>query len=378
MKKLGFGCARLPLHDKGDQTSIDIEQFCRMVDLFIQSGFTYFDTAYMYHAYRSETAVREALVQRYSRDQFVLADKMPVLFLQSWKDQERIFKEQTEKCGVGYFDVYLLHAITSNTYETACRLESFVFLQELKRNNKARHIGMSYHGDAKLLGEILGLHPELEYVQLQINYLDWESSIVQSRGCYETARKYGRKIIIMEPVKGGNLASLPDDAEKMLKNYNAKCSAASWALRYAASLDGVETVLSGMSDFKQLEDNISCMRDFCPINETEYDILSKVAERIKNEWVIVCTACHYCTVNCPEKIPIPEYFSLYNSFYHLHDRRAGIASSTDSERITYEHYFQHRGKASDCIRCGQCEKICPQHIEVMKWLEKVARSFEGR
>lgn len=377
MKKLGFGCARLPLRDAEDQASIDIKQFCRMVDLFIEQGFTYFDTAYMYHAYRSETAVREALVQRYSRDQFVLADKMPVLFLHSREDQERIFKEQTEKCGVEYFDVYLLHAITFNTYETACRLESFTFLQDLKRKHRVRHTGMSFHGDAKLLEEILALHPELEYVQLQINYLDWESEIIQSRKCYETARKYGRKIIVMEPVKGGSLARLPEDAEKILRNYNAAYSAASWAIRYAASLNGVETVLSGMSDYRQLEDNIRDMREFRPINEIESDILSEVAERIKNEWVICCTACHYCTVNCPKRIPIPEYFSLYNSYYHLHVGKEGTAGSTVSERIAYEHYFQSNGKASDCIGCGQCETICPQHIEVIKWLERVACLFEG-
>lgn len=378
MKKLGFGCARLPLNDKNDRKSIDMEQFCRMADTFIENGFTYFDTAYMYHDGISESAIREAVVDRYPREKFMLADKLPVIFLNTKEDQERIFAEQLRKCNVDYFDIYLLHALSQNTYKTALRLKSFEFLQDLKKEGRVRHIGFSYHGDAGMLEEILGKYPEMEYVQLQLNYLDWENEIVQSRKCYEIAEKHKRKIIVMEPVKGGRLANIPEEAERILKNYNPNMSAASWAVRYAAGLNNVKIVLSGMSDYNQLEDNISYMQEFCALNEKEQEILSEIAGMIKKDVIIPCTKCHYCTTNCPKKIAIPEYFSLYDSVYRSYGRAVGAISAEESERITYEHYFLHNGKASDCIGCGQCERICPQHIPITKWLGEVAKCFENK
>lgn len=377
MKKLGFGCARLPLMNMNDQATIDMEQFNHMVDLFLQKGFTYFDTAYTYHEYKSEIAVREALVKRYLRQSFQLATKLPVYLLKSKKDQEQIFNEQLQKCGVEYFDVYLLHAITRNTYKTALKCESFQFLKQLKKEGQVRHIGMSYHDDADLLEEILMKHPELEYIQLQINYLDWENEIIQSQKCYEIAKKYSRKIIVMEPVKGGSLINIPQSVKDLFQKHSPDMSVASWAIRFAASLD-VEVVLSGMSDYKQMEDNLDYMKEFNPINTTEYNIIMKASDLIKREIIVPCTGCHYCTTDCPQKIPIPEYLGLYNSLYRSHGLKIEIAGAIETERIAYEHYFQNNRKASDCIQCGQCESVCPQHLSVIKWLKEVTRCLESR
>lgn len=377
MKKLGFGCARLPLTDVDDQTTIDMNQFSCMIDLFLREGFTYFDTAYPYHGYKSEIAIREALVKRYPRKSFQLTTKLPVYLLRSKKEQGRIFDEQLQKCGVEYFDIYLLHAITRKTYKEAAKFASFEFLKQLKKERRVRHIGLSYHDDADFLEEILEKHPELEYIQLQINYLDWENEIVQSRKCYEIAQKYNRKIIVMEPIKGGSLINIPESAKNLFKEYKPDMSVASWAIRFAASLD-VEVVLSGMSNYQQMQENLDYMKEFSPIDAEEYKILVKASDLIQREIIVPCTACHYCTTDCPKKIPIPEYLALYNSLYRSHGSKIEIAGGTETERITYEHYFQNKKKASDCVQCGQCEKVCPQHLDVMKWLKEVSRCFENR
>ena len=371
MKKLGFGLMRLPLTNAEDPKSIDLEQLKQMTDEFLAGGFTYFDTAYMYHDFQSEIAIREALVRRYPRSAFTLTSKLPTMFLKKEEDMERIFCEQLEKCGVEYFDYYLLHSLNAAHYEIAERLGGFAFLQKKKMEGRIKKLGFSYHDNAELLDQILTDHPETEVVQLQINYLDWDDQSVQSGKCYETARKHGKEIIVMEPVKGGTLARLPEQAEQLLKDYAPERSPASWAIRFAASLDGVLTVLSGMSNFEQLRDNMSYMKAFVPLKEDEKTVLRKVVSAIRSAISIPCTGCNYCTVGCPQHIRIPEYFTLYNA-----EKRA--PSKIISLQQEYENHTQNAGKASDCIACGQCERQCPQHIAIIRHLKEIAAIFESK
>lgn len=370
MKKLGFGLMRLPQNDPEDPKSIDMEQLKRMADDFLAEGFTYFDTAYMYHDFQSEIAIREALVKRHQRSDYTLTTKLPTMFLQKEEDMERIFQEQLVKCGVEYFDYYLLHNLGVSHYAIAQKFGGFAFLQKKKAEGRIKKIGFSYHDDARLLDEILTAHPETEVVQLQINYLDWEDQGIQSRKCYEIARKHGKEIIVMEPVKGGMLARLPDEAERLLKEAAPERSLASWAVRFAAGHEGVLTVLSGMSNIEQLHDNMSYMKDFTPLNPAEQEVLQKTVAAIRDAIAIPCTACNYCTVECPQHIRIPEYFALYNA-----EKRAPVKGFS-LQRAYYDNYVQNAGKASDCIACGQCESQCPQHIGIIGRLKEVAATFE--
>ena len=372
-KKLGFGCMRLPLLDTQDKASIDFAQMKQMVDIFLAQGFCYFDTAYMYHKFNSEIFLRKALVERYPREKFLIATKLPISFLKSAVDVEMIFNKQLNKCGVKYFDYYLLHNLNRRSIEIAQKFNCFEFIKQKKSEGKIRHLAFSFHDQAELLDKILTDHPEFELVQLQINYLDWDSPSVQSRKCYETALKHKKKIIVMEPVKGGILANVPKSVENIFMDFSPNKSPASWAIRFAASQKGVFMVLSGMSNLTQMQDNLSYMKDFVPLNETESKIIKEVTEIINSTIAIPCTSCGYCLRNCPKNIAIPEYFMLYNSYFRAHGERK--VNFFFNERNYYANYTKN-GKASECLGCHQCEKNCPQNIEIAVWMNKIAKLFD--
>ncbi len=368
MKKLGFGTMRMPLNNPKDETDVDLTQVCQMVDSFMEQGFTYFDTAYMYHNYASEKVVKKVLAERHPRESFILASKLPTMMLKEKEDMERIFQEQLDKCGVEYFDYYLLHCLNAHNYDICKKLDCFSFVQQKKAEGKIKKIGFSFHDRAEVLEQILSEHPEMEFVQLQINYLDWESENVQSRKCYELARKYDKPIIVMEPVKGGTLAKLPDQAETLMKQHAPELSIASWAVRYAASLPGVFMVLSGMSDMQQMLDNTSYMKDFKSLDTEEKKLLEKVLEIIHTSIAIPCTGCKYCVEGCPKDIPIPDYFKLYNSY-------AKFAEGSHT-RGRYEQLTKEHGKAEDCIGCGNCERHCPQNLQIIDFMRKVSEVYD--
>lgn len=368
-KKLGFGLMRLPLTDANDKGSIDIEALKEMVDTFMEQGFTYFDTAWMYCAFKSENAVKEALTDRYPRDRYTLTTKLHASYLKTKEDRNRIFEEQRQKTGVDYFDYYLIHAIDQELYSLYNEMDCFNWLIEKKKQGLVKHIGFSYHDSAEFLDQVLTEHPEMEFVQLQMNYLDWESAEVQSRKCYEVAIKHGKPVIVMEPVKGGILADVPAEVRESFAAYHPDLSVPSWAIRFVASLDNVAMVLSGMSNMEQLMDNISYMKEFVPMNAEETELVHKAAEMIKDSIAIPCTGCSYCTEGCPMQIAIPDLFRVYNK-----SKRGEITDVEANEE--YRQLTESGGKARECLACGQCQVACPQHLEIINYLKDVAKCME--
>lgn len=366
--KLGFGLMRLPIKDD----VIDMEQMKKMVDRFLEEGFCYFDTAYGYHNGESEKAIKEALVDRYPREKYLLATKLPAWAgAKSKEEAEQMFYTSLERTGAGYFDFFLLHNLGEGRSHYFDDYDIWSFLAERKKEGLIKHLGFSMHDKADVLDEILSAHPEMEFVQLQINYADWEDPTIESRKCYEVARKHGKPVIIMEPVKGGTLANPPKEVADVLKQANPTASPSSWAIRFAASLDGIITVLSGMSNLEQMEDNLSYMKAFEPLSEEERKAVEKAREIYNSFPKVPCTACAYCMKGCPQNIAIYGSFQAYNISSMYGDLKSA------RNKYTWNTDGQGRKKASACISCGKCEQVCPQHIAIREELKKVAETLEG-
>ena len=361
--KLGFGFMRLPTNENG----FDFKTINAMVDAYLDVGFTYFDTAYVYQG--SEEALREALVKRHPREKYQIATKMPMFMLKEPADMQRTFDESCKRLGTDYIDFYLLHGLDASQNKGAEMIGAWEFAKKLKEEGKVRHYGFSFHDTADKLDEILTRHPDAEFVQLQINYLDWESSDIQSRLVYEIARKHGKPIIIMEPVKGGLLASDTSPIKNIFKEAAPDSSVASWAVRFAASLDGVITMLSGMSSMEQLQDNIQTTKSLKPLSEAETAVVKKAVDVLNSIPRVPCTNCKYCIENCPQKINIPALMEIYSSYL--------VHNSTANSDFPFMLATREGGKPSDCVACRLCEAHCPQHIGISDILSNMAKLYES-
>jgi len=362
-KNFGFGCMRLPM--QGDKVNYD--EFNKMIDEFIENGFNYFDTAHGYLDGKSETALRDCLVARYPREKFSLTNKLTVSYFNTEAEVRPFFEKQLEICGVEYFDFYLMHAQSKAIFEHFKKCRAYEQALELKKEGKIKHFGISFHDTADVLEQILTEYPQIEVVQIQLNYIDYDDPSVQSRKCLEVCNKHSKPVIVMEPVKGGNLVNLPEDAKKYFEELGDN-SPASYAVRFAAGCNGVFMTLSGMSNLEQMKDNLSYMKDFKPLNDQEKTAVKKVCEVFKSMKMIPCTACRYCTAGCPKKISIPDLFACLNSKKIYHDWNA--------DYYYHQVHTKNKGKASDCIKCGKCEAICPQHLKIRELLQDVAKEFE--
>ena len=363
LKNFGFGAMRLPMIDG----EIDVPQTCQMVDAFLENGFNYFDTAHGYLGGKSELALRQCLTSRYPRDRFVLTNKLSIAYFKKQEDIRPFFDSQLEACGVDYFDFYLMHAQSAKNFAYYKERRAYETALELKAEGKIRHFGISFHDKAAVLEQILTEYPQIEAVQIQFNYVDYDDPAVESRKCYEVCRKFGKPVIVMEPVKGGNLVNLPEKAMEALDELHGG-SPASYAIRFAAGFEGMLMVLSGMSSLEQMLDNISFMKDFRPLGQRELDAVNRVREVFRSMHLIPCTACRYCVDGCPQKISIPDLFAVMNTKQIYHDWNANYYYN--------EVHTKQGGKASSCIRCGKCEKACPQHLQIRDLLADVAKEFE--
>ena len=371
MSKLGFGFMRLPLLNAQDETSVDMEQVKKMVDMYLDRGYTYFDTAHRYHGGMSEKAIDQALTSRKPRESYELTNKITLVpFIHSQEEQLPFFEEQLEICGVTFFDNYLIHNMNGNTYPLAQKYHTFEFIESLKEKGLVRQIGFSFHGSPDLLETILTDHPNVDVVQLQLNYVDWLDAGVQSKKCYDICCAHNKKVLCMESIKGGNLINLPQEAQELLKKKHPDWTFAYWALAFCATLENTERVLSGMSSLEQLEENTRDMKCFVPLNEEEMELLQKVAELVRSNTAIACTGCQYCESYCPQHIAIPSYFALYNA-----EHRESV-NYVHASGMYYNAICQTKGKASDCIKCGVCETHCPQHLPIRDYLVDVKEYFE--
>lgn len=362
-KKLGFGCMRLPMNNG----TVDDAQFIKMVDTFLENGFNYFDTAHGYLGGESEKALKRCLTSRYPRDRYILTNKLTTSFFNKQEDIRPFFESQLEICGVEYFDFYLMHAQSTDIFAKFKRCKAYETALELKEEGKIKHFGISFHDKAYVLEQILKEYPQIEVIQIQFNYVDYDDPSVESRKCYEVCRKFNKPVIVMEPVKGGNLVNLPEEAKAVLDNMSSG-STASYAIRFAAGFDGMMMVLSGMSDYEQLCDNISYMKDFKPLDEKEQETVKQVCDIFRSKNLIPCTACKYCIDGCPKNISIPVLFACFNSKTIYHD--------WNQDYYYHNVHTVNNGKASDCIGCGKCEKICTQHLNIRELLKDVAVEFE--
>jgi len=364
-ERFGFGCMRLPLNENG---TVNYDEFNRMIDAYMEAGFTYFDTAHGYVQKQSETAIRDCLVARYPRESYILTDKLSTHYFTKEEEIIPLFEHQLERTGVEYYDYYLMHAQDRNIYEKFKECHAYEIAKKLKEEGKIRHIGISFHDTAEVLDKILSEQPEIEVVQIQFNYIDYLSAGVQSKAVYETCRKYNKPVIVMEPIKGGSLVNLPDQAKKVWDDLNGDCSYAGYALRFAASHEGIFKVLSGMSNMEQLLDNIATMKDMKFFTEEEYKAVDEVRSILNSAGGIPCTACRYCTEVCPMQIAIPDLFGCYNDKMVFNNWNAGYY---------YGVHTKTGGTPEQCLQCGQCEGVCPQHLNIIELLQTVRAEFEA-
>lgn len=363
-KNFGFGCMRLPM----ENGEVNIPEMTKMVDTFIENGFNYFDTASGYLGGKSELALKECLTSRYPRESYILTNKLSGHLFKKQEDIRPAFERQLNACGVEYFDFYLMHAQESRNYGRYKVCRAYETALDLRDEGKIRHFGISFHDKAEVLRQILTEYPQIEVVQIQFNYADYDDVSVESRKCYEVCREFGKEIIVMEPVKGGSLVNLPDEAKAVFDKLGAG-SYASYAIRFAASFEGIKMVLSGMGDMQMMTDNIGYMKEFKPLTEEEFAAIDKVRGILANQNTIPCTACRYCVDGCPKKISIPDLFACLN---------AKKTWQNWNTSYYYDIHTHNGGKASDCIRCGKCEAVCPQHLPIRKLLGQVSAEFDNK
>ncbi|MBQ6350935.1 MAG: aldo/keto reductase [Methanobrevibacter sp.] len=367
--KFGFGCMRLPLTDENNPSSVDQELFNQMVDRYMEKGFNYFDTSYAYHGGVSETAIRKAVVERYPRESFQICDKMPTWALTSEEDNDKFVNEMLERLAIDYFDVFFIHNINVPWLKLAEKCNTFEYIKKMKENGLARKIGFSFHDDSKLLKKVLDKYGDfLDIAQLELNYLDWDDPSIEARKCYELCVEHGLDVYVMEPLKGGVIVNLPDEIKNDFEEFNPDKSIASFAIRFCASLDNVKMVLSGMSKMSDLDDNIDTYENFEPLTDNESEFLENMALKLREKVAVPCSECGYCIDACPEMIPIPEYFNIYNTSKNQ--------PQSNIYRLYYDKLGDEKVPASECTYCGTCIEHCTQKIDIPEELEKLCEHFE--